>query len=101
MLRVRVFSPKLKPVEVHDLVPCGDEVMHELLLCVFASIDFRNGPEPGVGAEDEVDAGGGPPGLAGLAVAAFEGVMLFGERFPLRAHVEQVDEEVIGERFRA
>jgi len=75
--------------------------MHELLLRVVASVDFRDCPEPGVGAEDEVYAGGGPPGFAGFAVTAFEGVMLFGERFPLRAHVEQVDEEVIGERFRA
>lgn len=41
-------------VEVHDFGPCGDEIVHELLLCVVASVGFRDGAEPGVRAEDEV-----------------------------------------------
>ena len=41
-----VTSSEVEAVEVHDLVPCCHEVMHELLLCVVASVDFRNGAEP-------------------------------------------------------
>ena len=49
--------------------------------------------------EDQVDAGAGPLHRLGLAVAAF--VLAVGAgRVPLRAHVEEVDEEVIGQRFR-
>ena len=49
-------------------------------------------------AEDQVDAGRGPLGRIGLAVPALIGV--FAGRMPLRAHVEQVDEVVIGQRAR-
>ena len=65
-----------------------------------AGVDFGQGPELRVGAEDEVDAGGGPLQLAGGAVAAFEDVRVGRRRLPLRAHVEQVDEEVVGQRLR-
>ena len=39
-----------------------------------------------------------PLQLAGLAVAALEHVLGLGDRLPRRAHVEQVDEEVVGQR---
>jgi len=48
-------------------------------------------------AEDEVHAGGGPGGLAGLAVEALEAVLVLGGS-PLVLHVQQVDEEVVGQR---
>jgi len=51
-----------------------------------------------VGAEDEVDGGGGPPDLAGAAVAALEDVLGRAGGLPLRAAVQQVDEEVVGQR---
>ena len=70
-------------------------------LAVGAGVDFGEGAEDGVGAEDEVDAGGGPLGRAGLAVEAGEGVAAGRDLFPLRAHVEQVDEEVVGQRLGA
>nr|WP_204901818.1 hypothetical protein [Prosthecochloris marina] len=41
-------SSEVEAVEVHDLVSCGDEVVHKLFLCVVASVDFRDGAEPGV-----------------------------------------------------
>ena len=69
--------------------------MHELFLCVVASVDFRNSAEPGVRAENEIGAGGSPPWFTGFAVTALERLMLFRERFPLRAHVEQVHEEIM------
>ena len=61
--------PELEAIKIHYLVPCGDEVMHELLLCIVASVDFRDGPELGVGTEDEVDTGGGPLEFAGFQPA--------------------------------
>ena len=66
------------PVEVHDLVPRGHEVVHELLLRVVARVDLRERPQLGVRAEDEVDAAAGPPDLAGGAVAALERLRVAG-----------------------
>ena len=65
---------------------------------VGAAVDFRQGAELGVGAEDEIDSRAGPLHFAGLAVAAFEQRRVFRGRLPLGAHVEQVDEEVVGQR---
>jgi DNA-binding transcriptional LysR family regulator len=45
--------------------------------------------------------GAGPLDLAGLAIAPFEHVLRRPRPLPLRAHVEQVDEEVVGQRLRA
>ena len=53
-LLFRHVSSGVEAVEVHDFGPCCHEVMHELFLCVAASVDFRDGAEPGVRAEDEV-----------------------------------------------
>jgi hypothetical protein len=53
--RPLLLGKQARAVEVHDLVPCGDEIIHELLLRVAARIDFRNGTKLGVRAEDEVD----------------------------------------------
>ena len=49
------------------------------LLGVGAGVDFGEGAELGVGAEDEIDARAGPLDGAGLAVAAFEEVGVAGE----------------------
>ena len=56
-------------------------------------------PELGVRAEDEVDGGGGPLDLARGAVATLVHVLGRAGRLPLRAHVEQVHEEVVGQRL--
>lgn len=34
-------SVEIESIEIHDLVPRSDEVVHELLLCVVARIDLR------------------------------------------------------------
>ena len=60
-------------------------------------IDFRKRAKLRVRAEDQVDARGGPLDSLRLAVAAF--IHAIGvRRLPLRTHVEQVDEEVVGQR---
>jgi hypothetical protein len=50
MLRIFRLEPsgrglQVVAVEVHDLVPCSDEVLNECLLRVAACIDFGNCPE--------------------------------------------------------
>ena len=42
-------SGEVKTVKVHDFVPHRYETMQELLLGVLTSVDFRQGPELGVG----------------------------------------------------
>jgi len=44
-LPVLPVSRKIKAVQVHHLVPGGDEVPHELRLRIGASVDFREGAE--------------------------------------------------------
>ena len=60
---------KVESIEVHDLVPRGHEVAHELLLRVVARVDLRERTELRVRTEDEVDAATDPLALAGLAIA--------------------------------
>src|SRR5499427_5730799 len=80
-------SGQVEAVEVHDLVPRGNEVAHELLLRVVARVDLRDRPELGVGAEDQVEPAAGPLQLARPAITALEGVLGLRGRPPFRAHV--------------
>src|SRR5260370_36886977 len=89
-------SGEVEPVEVHHLAPRRDEVAHDLLLRVVAGVDLRERAQLGVRPEDQVGPAAGPLDLAGRGVAALEGVRVRGRRLPRRAHVEQVDEEVVG-----
>src|SRR5215475_5761763 len=68
-------SGQVEPVEIHDLVPCGHEVAHELRLCVLAPVDLSDRAELGVGAEDQVETAAGPPRLARAPVTPLEGVL--------------------------
>ena len=70
-------------------------------LRVVARVDLREGPELGVRAEDQVDAAGRPLGVALRAAAALERLRGSGRRHPLRVHVEEVHEEVVGQASRA
>src|SRR5690349_25045662 len=76
-------SGQVEPVEVHDLVPRGHEVAHELLPRVVARVDLGERPELGVGAEDQVETAAGPLQLARPAVTALEGVFGLGRGPPL------------------
>ena len=49
-------SSDVKAVSVHDLVPCADEILDELVLVVILSIDFSNGSELRVASKHEVIA---------------------------------------------
>src|SRR5260370_30209052 len=86
-------SGEVEAIEVHHLGPCCHEVFHELLLRVRARIDFREGAQLRVRTEDQVDTGADPLGLARLPVAALVHAFTVSGGLPLRAHVEQVDEE--------
>src|SRR3954451_3532448 len=97
--REAIPSAKVEPVERHDLVPGGGEVADELLAGVVGGVDLRERSKLRVGAEDEVGGGGGPPDLAGPAVAPLVDVLRSVGRGPLRAHVEEVHEEVVRQRL--
>ncbi|CAG9990607.1 unnamed protein product [Clonostachys byssicola] len=88
---------EVEPVEVHDLGPGGDKVVDELLLAAGAGVHLGQGAELGLRAEDEVEAGGGPLLGARLAVGALEDVLGVVDGLPLGGHVQQVDEEVVGQ----
>src|SRR6266478_2129538 len=92
-------SGKVVAIKVHHLFPRSREVLHKRLLRVVARIDFRECPELGVRTEDKVDTGAGPLDFARRAVAPLKHAFSRGG-LPLRTHVEQVDEEIIRQRFR-
>ena len=50
--------------------------------------------------EDEIDTRAGPLDLAGLAITPFEHVLGIRDRLRLGTHVEQLHEEVVGQRLR-
>src|SRR5258706_14117073 len=93
-------SGDVKAIQVHYLVPRRDKVMDKFRLRVRTSIHLGKGPELGVRTEDEIDTRAGPLDLARLAIAPFEHVLGIRNRLPLGAHVEQVHEEVVGQRLR-
>ena len=92
-------NAEVEAVKVHYLVPYRYKVVQEFLLGVLTSVDFRQGPELGVRTEDEVDTGAGPLEFARGAITTLEHVFVFRGCLPRRAHVEQIHEEVIGERL--
>ena len=92
-------SGEVEAVKVHYLVPRRYKVVQKLLLGVLTSVDFRQSPELGVRTEDEVDTGAGPLEFARCAITTLEHVFVFRGCLPRRAHVEQIHEEVIGERL--
>src|SRR6056297_4204084 len=91
------LSGEVEAVVLHDLHPTGDEVAHEVLLATGGGDLLGEGPQLAVGAEDQVDARRLPLGLVRRAVAALVDVLALTDGLPLGAHVEEVDEEVVGE----
>lgn len=92
---------KVEAVGVHHLVPGGDEVADELLLAVLAGIDLSIRTKLRVRAEDQINTRAGELRLAGLTIDAIKYLAVAVGRFPLRAHIEQVGEEIVGQRARA
>ena len=92
-------SGEVEAIKVHHLVPGRYEVLHELLLGVLTCIDLGQSPELGVRTEDEIDTGAGPLEFARCAITTLEHVFVFRGCLPRRAHVEQIHEEIIGERL--
>src|SRR5690242_21937540 len=88
-------SGEVEAIEVHDLVPRGNEVVHELVLRVVTCVDLGDGSELRVRTEDEVDCCGGPVELSRHAIAILVLVLGFDGDLPLRAHVAQVQEEIV------
>ncbi len=76
------------------LDPRHNKVLHELLLRVGAGIDLGQGAQLGVRAEDQVGPGTGPFDRARF-VEGLEYVLRFLVQSPLRAHLQQIDEEVV------
>ena len=68
-------------------------------MAVGAGIDFGDGAEFRVGTEDEIHARARPFDFAGLAVASFKGGAVLIGGGPGSPKVQEVDEEVVGERF--
>src|SRR5271155_3983907 len=92
-------SGKVEAVQVHYLGPRRCEVLHKLLLRVPTAVNFRESAKLRVRTEDQVDTGASPLELVRFPVAPL--VHAVGVRgLPLRAHIEQVDEEVVGQRLR-
>src|SRR5215813_3312819 len=91
-------SHEIKAVEVHHLRPRSYEVTHELLLRVLLCVNLGEGSELGVRAEDQVDGGAGPLRRAGGAIAPLVHVLTRVGSLPLCAHVQQIHEEVVGQR---
>src|SRR5215475_1005734 len=89
---------EIKAIQVHHLVPRPNKVPQELLLGVGTGIDFCDSAQLGMRAEDQVDAGASPLNLVCLTVAPLVNAFRTGGRLPFRAHVEQVDKEVVRER---
>src|SRR5713226_4631219 len=92
-------SGKVVAIKVHHLVPRSHEVLHKRLLRVVTCVNFRNCSELGVRTEDKVGTGAGPLGFARRAIAPVKHAFGRGGGFPLRTHVEQVDEEIIRQRL--
>ncbi len=90
---------EVKAIEIHHLVPGRHEVIDKLLLRVVTGIDFRDGSKLRVRAEHEIDGSALPFDLTRLAVTSFEEVLADGGLLPHGAHVQQVHEEVVGQRL--
>src|SRR5687767_6482720 len=93
-------SGNVEPIQIHDFVPRRHEVSHELLLRIVTCVDFRKRAELRVRTEHKVDPGAGPFDLAGAAISTLVDVFSRSGSPPLGTHVEEVDEEVVGQRPR-
>ena len=66
-----LFRGEVEAVCVHDFGPGRDEVVDEFFFGVVRGVDLGDGAELGVGAEDEIDGGGGPLYLSAFQFTSF------------------------------
>ena len=88
---------EIEAVEIHDLGPGGHEVVYEFLFRIRACIDFRYGPQNGIGAEDQIGPGSYPLGFVRFAIHSSESIAARGYLLPLDIHAKQINEEVVGQ----
>jgi hypothetical protein len=88
---------EVETIEIHHFVPGRHEVVYEFFVRVVAGVDFGDGTKLRVGTEHEVDGSGRPFDLVRFAVPPFVEVLAVRRLPPFRSHVEQIDEEVIGQ----
>ncbi len=88
---------KVEAVQVHHLVPDADKVMDKFLRRIVARKNFGEGAELGVGAEHQINAGGGPFHRAGLGIQTVINAFCAGF-LPFGVAVEQVGEEIRRQR---
>ena len=91
---------QVKTIEVHHLGPGRDEILHELLVRVRAAVDFRQRAELRVRAENQISSCCRPAKFARLPISSLKRVVRIRGRLPHRTHIEQVDEEIVGQRLR-
>ena len=92
---------QIEPIRIHGLGPGRYKVMDKLILGILASINLRERTKLSVGTEDQVNPRGSPLGSPGGAVVTLKQVALLRSRFPHSVHIQQVHEEIIGQRFRS
>src|SRR5678816_2823688 len=93
-------SNQIETIEIHHLVPGRNKVADKLLLRIVTPVYLGISAELGVRTENQIGACAGPFHLAGLAMATFENLFGIIGRIPGGVQVEQVREEVVGQRSR-
>ena len=94
-------SDQIEAVKVHHLGPRRHKVFDEFLLSIVGCVNFGDRAEFRVRTEDQVNTRAGPFDFTGRAVRTFKLVFVLRSCFPGRSQIEQIDEEVVGQRFRA
>src|SRR5947208_13147987 len=68
-------SGNVESIQIHDLVPRGHEVTHELLLRVVTCVDFSERAQLRVRTEHKVDPSAGPFDRAGSPIPTLVDVL--------------------------
>src|SRR5690606_36180277 len=89
---------QVEPVQLHHPGPGSDEILHELLLTIVAGIYLGQRAQHRVRTEYQVGAAACP---AQRTLATRDAlVTALAGRAPFRAHVQQIDEEIVAQGAR-
>ena len=91
---------QIETIQIHHLRPGCYKVCYKLLLSVATPVDFGDCPQFCIRTEDEIHPGAGPFDLASPAITALKFILRLRSCSPARSQIKQIDEEVVGERFR-